>query len=249
MVPPQSTPGTGTKGLLYGCLVLLAVGGITAVIGGIWAFKKVKGIAENPEQFVAEMAVKANPDLELIRVDNTAREVVVKEKRSGETTVFSFDDVKNGKIGLKKSDGSSAGLGPDGIRMKDKDGTESTIGGGGKVPLPAWVPSYPGDSTVVMSSQKVSGLNQTGQSALLTPDAIAGASAAYLKVLEDARFHVTRETSTADGVNVVSLEATAPLEGGGEERINVRFLAQEKGTMIHLDYSHKEPDTGTLLQK
>lgn len=249
VVLPQATPGKGTRGWLYGCLGLLAVGGIIAVLGGVWVFKKAKGIAENPEQFIAEMAVKANPDLELISVDKTAGEVVIKDKKSGESTTFSFDEVKNGKIGLKKSDGSTAQLGPDGIRMKDKDGTESVMGGGANVPLPAWVPPYPGASKVMMSSQKRKGLNQTGHTSFLTSDPPGRATAAYRGALEEGGFEVTEETATADGIEVVSMQGIASLEGGGREQIDVRFFAQGKETMIHLDYSHEEPEAGQTVEK
>lgn len=60
VVPPQSTPGRGTRGLLYGCLGLLVVAGILVAIGSVWAFKKAKGIGGNPEQFIAEMAVNCS---------------------------------------------------------------------------------------------------------------------------------------------------------------------------------------------
>ena len=249
VVPPQSTPGSGTRGLLYGCLGLLAVAGIIAVIGGMWAFKKVKGIAENPEQFIAEMAVKGNPDLELVSVDKAAQEVVIKDKKSGESTTFSFDDVKNGKLTMKKSDGSSAEVGADGIRVKEKDGSETVIGGGVAVPLPEWVPAYPGKHQVMVSSHKIKGMNQSGQYAFSTGDAVATVTESYTNTLEGAKFEVVRESTALDRDQRVTLEATAALDGGGSERISVRIMKQGRETMVHLDYSHQEPDAGEAVGK
>lgn len=249
VVSPQSTPGGGTRGLLYGCLALLAVVGIIAVIGGVWVFKKAKGIAENPEQFIAEMAVKANPDLELIKVDNVAREVVIKDKKSGESTTFSFDEVKNGKLTMKKSDGSSAEVGAEGIRVKDKDGSEAVIGGGAAVPLPEWVPPYPGSHQVMVSSHKIKGINQSGQYAFSTGDSMDTVASSYSKTLEAAEFAVVQESTGLDRDKLITLEATATLDGGGSERISVRVTGQGRKTMVHLDYSHQEPGAGESLEK
>ena len=249
VTPPPKSPGSSTRGLLYGCLGLLAAGGIIAVIGGMWAFKKAKGFVENPEQFIAEMAVKANPDLELVSVDKTARQVIIKDKTSGESTTFTFDEVKDGKIGLKKSDGSRAEVGPDGIRVKAKDGTESVIGGGSNVPLPAWVPAYVGEHKMIMSSQKTKGNNQSGKFAFLTPDPLKTAAGSYQQALETGGFKVIPATTAAGGTGVVTLEATAMLEGGGTEQINVQIFAEGTETMVQLEYSHQEASPDEPIER
>ncbi len=241
---PQSTPGNSTKVVLLGCLgaAVLAAGLIGA--GVWWVGKKVKGAMDNPEQFLAEMAVKANPDLELVTVDKETRQVIIKNKKSGETSTFTFDEVKDGKISLNNSDGSSAEMGPGGIRVTDKEGAESVIGAGAgsSVPLPEWVPAYPGAHQVVMSSQKLQGANQTGHYAFTTGDPARTAAASYVKVLEAAQFEVTQEAASANvGATVITLEAKAALEGGGRERISIRLIGQGRdSTMVTLDYAHEE---------
>lgn len=243
--PPVSLPAppagdTGTRGLLYGCLGLLAVAGILIAFGSMWVFKKAKGIAENPEQFIAEMAVKANPDLELVRVDKAAQEVVIKNKQSGELTTFSFEEVKQGMITVKTSDGSSAEIGPGGIRLEDKDGEQAEWGSGAAVPLPAWVPAYPGAHRVLMSSHRLKGRDELGQYSFTTPDSMDAATASYLKVLEAAEFEVAQESTSTNGSKVVSLEATVALEGGGSQRIVIRLVGQGKATTtVTVDYSQE----------
>ena len=235
--PVPAASGTGTRGLLYGCLGLLAVAGILIAFGGIWIFKKAKDIAGNPEQFIAEMAVKANPDLELVSVDKVAQEVVIKNKQSGESTTFSFEEVKQGMITVKTSDGSSAEIGPGGIRLEDKEGQQAEWGSGAAVPLPAWVPAYPGGHRVLMSSHRLKGKDEVGQYSFTTPDSIDVATANYLKVLETAAFEVGQESTSTNGKKVVSLQATAALDGGGSQRIVIRLLGQGKGaTTVTLDY-------------
>lgn len=242
---PQSTPGNSTKVWLFGCLGAALLAAVLVGAGVWWVGRQVKGVMENPEQFIAEMAVKANPDLELVTVDKVAREVVIRDKKSGETTTFTFDQVKDGKISLKKSDGSSAEVGAGGIRVKDKDGAESVIGAGAgsSVPLPDWVPAYPGTHQVVMSSQKLKGANQTGQYVFTTRDPVKTVAATYVKVLDAAQFEVTQEAASATvGAAVITLEAKAALEGGGSERLSIRLIGQGgDSTMATLDYAHEEP--------
>jgi len=241
--PPVTLPGPapgdrGTRGLLYGCLGLLALAGILIAFGSMWVFKKAKGIAQNPEQFIAEMAVKANPDLELVSVDKAAQEVVIKNKQSGELTTFSFEEVKQGMITVKTSDGSSAEIGPGGIRVEGKDGQQAEWGGGAAVPLPAWVPAYPGGHRVLMSSHRLKGRDELGQYSFTTPDSLDVATAHYLKVLEAASFEVAQESTSTNDSKVVSLEATAALDGGGSRHIGIRLLGQgNSATTVNLDYS------------
>lgn len=141
---------------------------------------------------------------------------------------------------MNKSDGGSAEIGADGIRVKDKDGLRAVLGNGDAVPLPEWVPAYPGEHRVLMSSHQFKGEIERGQYSFMTPDPIKDSAASFVKVLEAAGFEVTQESAAADGSKVILLEATATPEGGGSERISVRMMAQGKETMVHLDYSHEE---------
>ena len=95
-------------------------------MGGMWLYNKGKHLVENPEQFIAETMVKANPDLELISVDKVAQEVIIKDKKTGQSLTFSFADLKAGKFHATRSDGSRIEVGPNGVRVIDKDGKEQT---------------------------------------------------------------------------------------------------------------------------
>jgi hypothetical protein len=236
VVPPQTAPGSGTRSLLYGCLGLLAVAGIVVVIGSIWAFKKVKAIAADPEQFIAEMAVKANPDLELVKVDKVAREIVIKDKKSGESTTFSFDEVKDGKLTMKHSDGSSAEVGAGGVKSWDKDGNETVIGAGTVMPLPDWVPAWQGAHQVMLSSRKTAGGQVTGTFTFSVSADVDEAAVTYQKQLEAAGFAVETETVAAPAGKVVNLTAQGGA-AGAERLLKVNCLSQDTtGTIVTLQY-------------
>ena len=117
------------------------------------------------------------------------------------------------------------------------------------MPLPEWVPAYPGEHRVLKSSDQLKGANERGQYSFTTPDRVNDSAAGLVKVLEAAGFEVTRESAAADGSRVVLLEATATPEGGGRERISVRMMAQGKETMVHLDCSHEESASEESVEK
>jgi hypothetical protein len=120
-----------TKALVFGCLGLLLCAVVVVVTAAMWAGKKVKAITDNPEQFLAELVVKDHPEVELVKVDKVAKEVVFRDRKSGETATFTFDQVAQGKMSVKRSDGSTLELGPEGWKTRDKDGHETVLGAEG----------------------------------------------------------------------------------------------------------------------
>lgn len=236
VVLPQSTPGKTTKILLFGCLglVLLTVAGV--VVLGLKLGKQFKGMAENPEKFIAEMVIKQNPDLELISVDKTTREVVIRDKSSGESASFSLDDLQKGKIIIKKSDGSTAELGPEGIKVKDKDGTETVVAGvGPAAALPDWVPAYPGNPPAVLSTKQEKNGKVEGTFHFTTTDPFDEAVAAYQKALEDRNFEVAVEETALTPAKTVTLQGTATLPEG-TRTVTVRFIPGGPQTVVRLEY-------------
>ena len=118
---------SGTKALLFGCLGILLVAGVLAVAGAVWFGKKVSKVMENPVQFAAEMLVKGEPGLEVVSSDKEKQTVVIRDVKTGEEITFTMEDLKDGKLTMKKSDGSSAEFGPGGLRIRDKDGKDPTV--------------------------------------------------------------------------------------------------------------------------
>ena len=114
--------GGGTKALLFGCLGLVLLALIALVSFGIWAGKKGKALLENPGQFMAELVVAQNPDLEIVSVDNSAKKVVLRSKKSGESATFAFEDLDGGKLTIETPDGTKTEMDSSGIKVKDKTG-------------------------------------------------------------------------------------------------------------------------------
>ena len=134
--------GGGTKALLFGCLGLVLLALIALVSFGIWAGKKGKALLENPGQFMAELVVAQNPDLEIVSVDNSAKKVVLRSKKSGESATFAFEDLDGGKLTIETPDGTKTEMDSSGIKVKDKTGKMKGI-----TPDAVVVPPIPTEET------------------------------------------------------------------------------------------------------
>jgi hypothetical protein len=102
-------------------LILLGLIGTTAV--AYW-------FVSNPGVALSKVLTAANPDLEVINVDNAGRRLTIRDRRDGKEVTVSYDDVKNGHISFSARDENG------------KVGQVDIGGGAGK--LPSWVPVYPG---------------------------------------------------------------------------------------------------------
>jgi len=97
--------------------------------------------------------IKANPDLEVVKTDDKAGEITIRDKKSGEVTTVSYNDISQGKFKMKSASGEEVTIdatnqnGAGNVVVKNKEGT--TVIGGDQTATapPAWVPAYPGVQT------------------------------------------------------------------------------------------------------
>jgi hypothetical protein len=152
MVPQKK--GLGPVGwIAIGCGAILVLCLIAFGVIGYFVKKKAEHFATNPGMTMAELAIKANPDLELVSADEDHSTLTIKDKKTGEVTTINADDFKDGKVkittkdGTATIDGSAAKDGQGGsIKVTDDKGQVSTMTMGANAPknLPDWVPMYPG---------------------------------------------------------------------------------------------------------
>ena len=129
---------------------VLIVAGIAGV--GFYAVHKVKQagfdtelIKNNPGLAVVKMAVAANPDLEVLRMDERRGLITLREKSTGKTTTVDFEAVKQGRISFRDDKGESVTINSNsnGLEMKGSNGEIVNIGSG-DAKVPEWIPAYPG---------------------------------------------------------------------------------------------------------
>jgi hypothetical protein len=247
VVPPQmpNAPKKGTSVLAIvgmGCGVLALV----VLVGGFLLMRactsKLKDFAndmeKNPAKTTALLAVKMNPDLELVSTNDATNEITVRDKKSGEVTTLSFNDIAQGKFKYKNSKGEEVTIdaanqgGKGNIVVKDKNGTTVISGDAQSAPPPPWVPTYPGAQNAggmrSEKADKVSGMYGTE-----TTDAPAKVKDFFEPKLKAGGFEV--ETSTISGGNgeIITLKAT---KDGDKQTLTVIITTDNGKTRIAINY-------------
>ena len=122
----KGIPAIGWIGIGCGTILVILVIVISLAIG--FCRQKWSEFEKNPEKMAAEMIIKANPDLELVKSDGKNGEMTVRTKEGKEMT-FTYDEIRKGKISFTDSDGNSTEIGASDLSK-----------------VPAWVPRVPGIS-------------------------------------------------------------------------------------------------------
>ena len=183
-------------GIGCGLLTLLAI--VAAVVGIGWGVKKVGGVVSeiqaNPEKFMAEGFVKADPNLELVTSDEAKGEVTFRNKTTGETVTLSYKEAAQGTL---KTTTTSAWKG-----------------------APAWFPVMPG---LVPGAAEMHSSNESRESVHLTATGTAATDeivAFYSDELDKLGFTITRQSQSAGDLVNERIEA-ADAAGGRQVTINV----------------------------
>lgn len=84
------------------------------------------------------MVVRLNPELELVRTDDVAGTITVREKKTGKETTVNFEDAKDGKFTIE-SEGTTATLdGSAGTLTSEGPDGKSSFNVGGLEKMPQW---------------------------------------------------------------------------------------------------------------
>src|SRR6185503_2627843 len=153
--PPQKKSNVLTW-IVVGCGTFVILGVIVVFLGGYFVWNKAKQagldpalMEKRPALAVAKMMVAANPDVELVSVDDEKGLITVKDKKTGKTITVNLEQAQKGKISFKgdnqddevtleaKGEGETGGL-----EVKSKQGIVK-LGTGSQANLPTWFPAYP----------------------------------------------------------------------------------------------------------
>jgi hypothetical protein len=192
--------------VLIGCVGLIVIGGAVMVGVGYFAVSKVKEagfdpalMKEQPALAAAKMMAAANPDIEVVDVDEDGGRITFRDKKSGKTVTMDADKIQQGELVFESEEGevfslkstdaaASAGEGAGMVEMKTKEGTFQ-MGAGGKAKLPSWLDEYPGTEPAGVMHQE--GPQQiVGAVTFTTSDSVEDVMEFYKKVFEDAGLEV-----------------------------------------------------------
>lgn len=243
--------GTGPK-IAIGCGIVALVGIIIVVValisGGLFLSKKAKEagldaelLRKNPAVAAAKVAVAANPELELVEVDENARTVTIRNKETGETLTADFEDIEKGRISFKTEEGEmTIQTDESGARaeIKDEEGETQTVEFGAspdKSKIPGWIPLYEGELTAVYTTS--AGESRTGSFSIETGAGVEEVRDFYVPRLEDQGLSVKTSSFETAGTRMINLSAS---DENNKREITVHIQQEEEGkTTIAIQYRMK----------
>ena len=146
--PKKSSPIVWILGIV-GVVILLGI----LTVGGVifYGLHKLRQAGVDPELMrrnpalaAAKIAVKLNPNVDLIKIDEDRGTIVVRDRKSGKVMTANFENAKNGRFVVSGDGGNVEINGSNGsVEVKGPDGLVK-YGGGAATNIPSWVPQYPG---------------------------------------------------------------------------------------------------------
>ncbi len=221
--PPAPPPQPAKKGLspvawiLIGCLGLLMLLALGFGACTFFVAKKAKNFAEdfadNPGRAAAELAVRMNPDLEMVSTDNDDQTITVRDKTTGEEMTFDWSDFENEGFSISTGEGSMTINNPaDGgavVTMRDDEGQQTTyFGDGGGSDTPSWVPIPAGASEPSVLMQTSGGSQTAGAFSYTTSQSVGSLIDYYEGELDPQGFDTDRATYSGGGQEGGSVTAT-----------------------------------------
>jgi len=247
--PPPQKKSNVMLWVLAGCGTFIVLGVIAVVLGYFFVVNKAKEAGLDPDLMqkrpalaVAKMMVAANPDVELVSVDDEKGLITIKDKKTGKTVTVNLEEAQKGKITFK-GDGAdeevtleAKGEGENGsLEMKSKDGS-AVFGAGASAKLPDWFPSYPGAEVKgTFSAQGKDG--EGGSFGFSTADSIERVVKFYEDNLKAAGLKVTTNTVQQNGA--VSMGSLAAEDEGKKRTAFINAFSEKSQTQVTVVFASK----------
>ncbi|GEM_PF-384164 len=243
--PPPGYPGgpgyygqppKKSNGLMWG----LVIGGAVVLIGigiAVWfAFLRT-----TPTMAIAKLATANNPNLEIVSIDESKKQITFKEKTSGRVFTINAGEAEAGRITIKGDGGEAVSIEGKGdgtggsIDIKSKDGSMS-IGGGSAASLPDWLPAYPGASMQGIYAVKNNESEGAGLS-FTTDDTPQQVVDFYEEALEDAGMKVTTNNLKQSGRDYSSQVIGA--DSNSKRSVFINVMVEGGTTKVTMNYAIK----------
>jgi hypothetical protein len=202
-----------------GVMIVLFVGALT--VGGIFVVHKARQAGldpalwqRNPGVAVTKMLAAANPDAEIVSLDENGGIVVVRDRKSGKTIRMNFADIKNGRMSFDSDEGR----------------VNLSAGADGSMQLPAWLPRYSGahDAGGISAS---SSNGDAGTYGFQTADAPAAVISFYETALKKGGFEIEQK--------IESGAATVLTAQSANNAVNLAAAPDNGHTSVTLTFSPK----------
>jgi len=244
-VAPMKKPGLSTTAwIAIGCgglvvVVLIAVS-VLFWFGARQLQKAARDFEANPAKKAAEMIVRLNPELDLVRSDDQS--ITVRLKQTGEVATFDFESIREGKLRFKSAEGEttlSVQGGEQGgtLTVESPEGKAVLGAGSGAQRLPPWVPLPARRGDLQANFTIDSGAGVGGAVTFATELSPEEVQEFYRAQLQNAGFELQLLNIGQTGKGQAStLIGTQPSE---QRSITVTIGRQEGQTQVFVQYSGK----------
>jgi uncharacterized protein YfiM (DUF2279 family) len=222
-------------------LAILALGG-AAFIGGRFLKHKAAEFEKNPALAAAKLVVQANPELEVVKSDEDAGTLTIKNLKTGEVVTMNAKDIQEGKVtfttkeGTTTIDGSSSGE-SGGVTVTNDKGEKATFSAGTDAPknLPSWVPVY-GGAKVEGSYDATTAEGRNAMFTVTSRDSVDQVAEFYQSQLEGAGLKVERSSYETAGNKAIMLVGKTDDD---KRTANVTVSSNEGQTQAMVNFCEK----------
>jgi hypothetical protein len=209
--PPPPQKSNTLLWVLVGCGGLLLLIGMV-VVGGI-AY-----VAHNPARFMTKMITAANPNVEVVSVDNGSQRITLRDKKTGKVYNITFNDAKNGRFSMSSDDHASFNI-------------------GGRAKVPAWVPDYPNSSPQASFSAQGNEGN-TGTFSFKTSDSSEKVIKFYQDGFQSSGLKITTNMIHQEGQSSTGVMAAE--DDAKKHTVTVVIGMEGRDTTVQLTYAAKK---------
>jgi hypothetical protein len=153
----------------------------------------------NPAKAMAELAVRVNPDVELVDSDDDAGTMTVRNTETGEELTLNFEDIADGRFSITIDEGAVAfdSDGDGGVTVTGPDGAVSRVGALDGEDLPDWPLLYPDAAIAPGGFRGATAEGIAGAFQMSAEDPCSQVSAYFTEALPDGGFRIMSSASSA----------------------------------------------------
>jgi hypothetical protein len=196
---------------------------------GLFVLHKVKQAGvdpdlwrRNPGAAVGKIIAATNPDVEVLRTDDGAGTVTLRDKRSGKVVTLSFDQIRAGKFKFSAT---------------DDEGKTANVEIGGDVKAPSWIPTYPGATLtpgVSAKGESEDGAGEGGSFMFTTSDPPQKVMSYYEDKAKELGMKATVAVRHEKGGTIVLADED------GQRSLTILVGAGDDGTTANVTYGRKK---------
>jgi len=220
-------------------IIIIAV---VVISGGVFLSKKAKEDGIDADLLKKNPALAAaNPELELVNVDEDSRTMTIRNKETGERLKVDFEDIEKGRISFETEEGEmtiKADEAGASAKIKDEEGETESVEFGissDRSEIPDWIPVFKGNLNVSFtgSDQEMS----AGNFSIETDAKPKEIQDFYVTRLEKQGLSVEISTSEFGGSQLTNLTFS---DEDDKRHVSINIQEQDDKSMITVHYQIKK---------